>query len=153
MALDKCIAAFFLVVSVAYGYTSVTYRLLPFERNMVFLPTTLPNVLAVLAGVLSLIILIMPAGKIKTDDALVFKKPHILQASTLIIAMVGYALLLRPAGFIPSTTVFLLTTGWVLGERKLHIMVPIATFSSVFIWYLVQETLGLFLRPLPGFLS
>jgi len=153
MSLDKCIAALFLVISVAYGYASVTYQLLPFERNMVFLPTTLPNVLAVLAGVLSLIILISPAEKINIDDALVFKKPHVIQTTTLIIAMIVYALLLRPAGFILSTTVFLMATGWILGERKLEIMTPIAVFSSVFIWYLVQETLGLYLRPLPGFLS
>jgi putative tricarboxylic transport membrane protein len=67
--------------------------------------------------------------------------------------MVLYALALRPVGFIASTTLFLAGTGWILGERKLHVMVPVALLGAGAIWFLVQEALGIFLRPLPWFFS
>jgi len=161
MVLDKCIAAIFFVVSIAYGYSSYTYQLLPFERNMVFLPNTLPNALAIIAGVLSLIIILTPRQTITDDEpagdtidaAKLIKEYEIGQALYLVTAMIVYALALRPIGFIPSTAIFLIATGWILGERKLHIMTPIAIFTAMSIWYLVQETLGLFLRPLPWFLT
>ena len=39
------------------------------------------------------------------------------------------------------------------GERKFHLLVPIAIATAGLIWYLVQETLGIFLRPWPAFFS
>ena len=63
--------------------------------------------------------------------------------------MVAYALLLRPAGFLLSTTVFLFAGSFILGERKLHVMLPVALIASGSIWHLVQEVLGIFLRPWP----
>ena len=58
MTLDKCIAVLFLTVSIIYGYASYTYPLLPFERNMVFLPNTMPLALSVLGILISSIIII-----------------------------------------------------------------------------------------------
>jgi putative tricarboxylic transport membrane protein len=39
----------------------------------------------------------------------------------------------------------------ILGERKLYILIPVAAIATGSIWYLVQEVLGIFLRPLPSF--
>ena len=157
MALDKWIAVFFLLVSTIYGLTAFDYSLLPFERNLVFLPNTLPKALSVLGVVLSSLILLAPkAPKHNADTALDlanFRQYKIGQALGLIAAMLLYALVLRLIGFIPATTLFLLGSGFILGERKLHIMLPIALGAAIFIWYLVQELLGIFLRPLPWFMS
>ena len=66
MALDKWIAALFLVGGLIYGYAAFTYPLLPFERNMPFLPNTLPLVLSAVAVLLSVLILLAPRA---TADA------------------------------------------------------------------------------------
>ncbi len=161
MALDKWIATLFLIVSMAYGYSAFSYQLLPFEKFMVFLPNTMPNALAIIAGALSLLIILTPAQSTTDDDtvddsesdATLLKDFEIKQAVSLVIAMIVYAVSLRSIGFLLSTALFLIVTGWLLGERKLHIMVPVALISSVGVWYLVQEALGLFLRPLPWFLT
>ena len=160
MTLDKAIAAVFLVVALIYGYSAFTYPLLPFERNMSFLPNTLPMALSVLAVILAMIIILSPKAKPDASGDVLgdiniarLRDYKIGQALGLLAAMVLYALALRPVGFIPATTLFLVGTGWILGERKLHIMIPIALVGAGSIWYLVQETLGIFLRPLPGFLS
>ena len=159
--LDKWIAACFLVITLAYGYSTVTYQLLPFERYMVFLPTTLPSGLAIISGLLCLLIILTPSQQTEdsdpeTEDAGIAKyleQYEVGQALYLVLAMIAFALALRPIGFLTTTTLFLVATGWILGERKLKLMIPIAAFAAFFIWYLVQETLGLYLRPLPWFLS
>jgi len=159
--LDKWIAALFLVVTIAYGYSTATYQLLPFERNMVFLPTTLPTGLTIIAALLCMLIILTPNQPTQDSDpetedrgiAGYIEQYEVGQALYLILAMVAYALALRPIGFLATTTLFLIVTGWILGERKLRLMIPIAAFSAFSIWYLVQVTLGLYLRPLPWFLS
>ncbi len=160
MALDKWIAVVFLVIALVYGYASYTYPLLPFERNMVFLPNTMPMVLSGLGILFSLIIILIPK---KTADAAGdalgdFDIPRLRdnktgQALGLIAAMVFYALALRPVGFLAATTLFLFGTGWILGERKVHTLILSALVGAGSVWYLVQEALGIFLRPLPWFMS
>ena len=160
MALDKWIAVFFLLLCIVYGYASFTYPLLPFERNMAFLPNTMPMVLSVAGAFLALVILLMPPPKADAEgdalgsiDVAKLRKYQIGPALALIAAMIVYALALRPVGFLAATTAFLVGTGWILGERKLHVMVPVALFGAGAVWFLVQEMLGIFLRPLPGWLS
>lgn len=160
MALDKWIAVVFLVIALVYGYTAFTYPLLPFERYMVFLPNTMPMVLSGLGILLSLII-ILTSGKAADGggealdgiDISLLRNGKVGQALGLIVAMTLYALALRPVGFIASTTLFLFATGWILGERKLHVMILSALVGAGVIWWLVQEALGIFLRPLPWFMS
>jgi putative tricarboxylic transport membrane protein len=160
MALDKCIAVIFLVICIIYGYAAYTYPLLPFERNMTFLPNTMPMVLSVLGVSFALLILLAPSPKADAEgDALgninlkKWREYKVGQALGLIALMIVYALTLRPIGFIAATSLFLVGAGWTLGERKLVTMIGVALIGALCIWYLVQETLGIYLRPLPWFLS
>jgi putative tricarboxylic transport membrane protein len=150
MSLDRYIAIFFLVISLVYGYAAFHYPLLPFERNMAFLPNTMPMVLGALGALLSLLVLVSPRAR-DADPVkpLSFERGHMLQALALLLAMVLFALALRPLGFILSTSLFLTGCGAILGERKFHFMLPIAALSAFAIWYLVQEVLGIFMRPWP----
>jgi putative tricarboxylic transport membrane protein len=61
--------------------------------------------------------------------------------------------MLRPAGFLLSTTVFLFAGSAVLGERKWLRMLLVAGLATGCVWYLVQEVLGIFLRPFPFFMG
>lgn len=67
--------------------------------------------------------------------------------------MVVYALCLRPLGFLFSSSAFLIIGSFILGERKWHIMISVALIATASVWYLVQEVLGIFLRPLPMFMG
>lgn len=160
MALDKRIAVVFLVIALIYGYTAYTYPLLPFELYMVFLPNTMPMALSGLGILFSLIIILTPTkpadgdGEAPDDFAIPrLRDAKAAQALGLIAAMVVYALALRPIGFLAATTMFLMGTGWILGERKPLIMILSAVLGAGIIWYLVQEALGIYLRPLPWFMS
>ena len=134
--------------------TRTGFRYKPALRALTVLPIITPPFVIGLA----LILLLAPKPKAEDDvlgdiDIAQFRQYKIGQALGLLAAMVLYALALRPVGFIASTTLFLVGTGWILGERKLHIMVPVALLGAGVIWFLVQEALGIFLRPLPWFFS
>jgi len=162
MTLDRSIAFIFLVLCIVYSYTafvSMEASLLPFERNMSFLPNTMPKWLGIL-GAISALVVIFTTGPENAhqpgEGDIDFRRLgdyKIGQALMLIGAMIAYALLLRSFGFIASTALFLIGGSVILGERKWQVMIPVSLFATFFIWYLVQEVLGIFLRPWPFFLG
>ena len=161
MALDRWIALVILIICLAYGYTAfftMDAGLPPFmQRNPVW-PSTFPKVLAVMAVLTALVIVLgleKPAGDPKPLDINYRRLGDykVGQALGLLVLMVAYALLLRPAGFLLSTVGFLILGSVVLGERKFHIMIPVSLLAAGIIWYLVQVVLGIFLRPWPFFLG
>ncbi|MCF6327504.1 MAG: tripartite tricarboxylate transporter TctB family protein [Devosiaceae bacterium] len=161
MALDRWIALSVLLISIAYGYAAfftMDGSLPPFMQRNPIWPSTFPKALSVMAIITSLIILLgfeKGSGGPK-DGEINYRRLgdyKIGQATALLAMMAAYALLLRPAGFLPSTVLFLIFGAIVLGERNYKILIPIALFAAGFIWYLVQVVLGIFLRPWPFFLG
>jgi putative tricarboxylic transport membrane protein len=74
------------------------------------------------------------------------------QAILLLVMMVLYAFTLRPLGFFISTIGFLSLSSIILGERGFIKLLVITGSATFVIWYLVEQVLGIFLRPLPAFL-
>ncbi|WP_420406352.1 tripartite tricarboxylate transporter TctB family protein [Nisaea sp.] len=158
MTLDKWIAALFLAAALLYGYAAFDYPLLPFERHMSFKPNTWPIVLSVAAVILAFLILISPRKAAVEESAAEIELSRLGdyklgQAALIVLSMILYAFALRPIGFLAATTLFLTATGAILGERNFKLLVPIAVAGALFVWLIVQEALGIFLRPFPGFLS
>ena len=163
MALDRWIALVFIVFCCAYGYLAffTMDQLLPpfMQRNPVW-PSTFPKILSVMGVLVGLVVLL---GLEKPDNEaqpsateINYRRLHeykLGQALLLLSLMVVYALSLRPAGFLISTTVFLVAGSAILGERKWHIMILVSVLATGFVWYLVQQVLGIFLRPFPFFMG
>ncbi len=160
MKLDRAIALLFFLLFVVYGYTAffvMDGSLAPFmQRNPVW-PSTFPKGIAILGVLASLYVLL---GFEKSEE----EKPAEIdlsrlgqykfgQAISLLGLMVAYAVLLRPAGFLLSTTLFLIISAWVLGERRFILLLFVSAVAGGAVWYLVQGVLGIFLRPLPFFLG
>ena len=160
MTLERAIALIFVAVCLAYGYTAFVVMeagLLPFERNMTFLPNVLPKWLSVLGAVVGAAVLVQSRGaperEAEQDDIDVrnLGQYKLGQAVLLLVLMTAYALSLRPVGFLTATTLFLVLGAVILGERRYAVLIPVAVLSAFLIWYLVQEMLGIFLRPWPWF--
>ena len=160
MALDRWIALVLLGICLAYGYAAwftMDDNLAPFMRRNPIWPSTFPKILSVLGIIAASVILL---GLEKSEDT---KEAEIDyrrlgeyktgQAVLLLMLMVAYALCLRPVGFLLSTTVFLIAGSFILGERKWLVMIPVAVIATASVWYLVQEVLGIYMRPLPGFIG
>jgi putative tricarboxylic transport membrane protein len=161
MTLDRAIAGIFVLLCLIYGYTAfvaMEASLLPFELNMTFLPNTMPKWLSVLGVIVGLVVVIQTGPKASTEidaseiDYRNLRQYKLGQALFLLSLMVAYALLLRPIGFLTATTLFLAVGSIILGERKYTLLIPIAVSTAFLIWYLVQEVLGIFLRPWPWFI-
>ncbi len=159
MALDRWIALILLGVCTAYGYTAwftMDANLAPFMQRNPIWPSTFPKLLSVLAIAASLVILFgLEKGETKELD-IDYRRLHeykLGQAVLLLGLMVTYALCLRPVGFLISTSMFLILGSFFLGERKWHVMIPIALIATFIVWYLVQEVLGIYMRPLPTLLG
>jgi putative tricarboxylic transport membrane protein len=128
MALDRWIALVFIAFVRLYGYLAffTMDQLLPpfMQRNPVW-PSTFPKVLSVLGIIVGLIVLFGLEGATEESEPsatdINYRRLHdykIGQALMLLALMVAYALMLRPAGFLMSTTVFLMGGSAILGERK-----------------------------------
>ncbi|MEQ8331908.1 tripartite tricarboxylate transporter TctB family protein [Nisaea sp.] len=158
MPLDKWIAALFLAGALLYGFAAFEYPLLPFERHMSFKPNTWPTVLSVAAVILSFLILVSPRkpaaeGTAPEIDLSRLGDYKVGQALLIVLSMILFAVALRPVGFLAATTLFLVATGMILGERNFKLLVPVAIGGAVFVWLVVQEALGIFLRPFPSLMS
>jgi putative tricarboxylic transport membrane protein len=163
MALDRWIALIFIVFCCSYGYLAfftMDQDVPPFMQRNPIWPSTFPKVLAALGIIVGLAVLLglekPDAEKEPSATDINYRRLHeykLGQALALLGLMVAYALLLRPAGFIIATVLFLVAGSTVLGERKFHVMIPVSLIAAGFVWYLVQQVLGIFLRPLPFFLG
>lgn len=159
MALDRWVALFVFFLCAFYGYTAwfaMDHLLAPVLRNNPIWPSTFPKVLAIGGMIFALAVVL---GVEKEDEPkpleINYKRLHdynLVQALALLALMVVYALVLRPLGFLASTFLFLSLGSLILGERRYLMIAVIAAVAAGSVWYLVEQVLGIFLRPLPTFL-
>jgi putative tricarboxylic transport membrane protein len=157
MALDRWIALVLLGICLAYGYAAwftMDGNMAPFMKRNPIWPSTFPKVLSVL-GIIACCFILLGVEKTTPKEAEIDYRRlgdyHIGQAVMLLGLMVLYALCLRPAGFMLSTSGFLILGAVILGERKWPLLITISLIATFVVWYLVQEVLGIYMRPLPGF--
>lgn len=159
MALDRWIALVLLGICLVYGYTAwftMDGSLAPFMKRNPIWPSSFPKVLSIFGVIATLVILLGVEKSTPKPAEIDYRRLHeykLGQALLLLALMVIYALCLRPLGFLISTSSFLILGSVILGERKWHVMVPVALIATFAVWGLVQEVLGIYMRPLPGFLG
>ena len=151
--IDRYIAVALLAFSIGYGYLAWTHPLLPFEARMPFKPNTMPLGLAGLGIVFSSSLLLLPSNDTLEKDAEGWRGFAWKNTALLIGLAIGYAFLLRPIGFIASTTLFIVLSSRVLGETNFIRSVVIGLISSGTIWYLVDDVLGIYLVALPAMIG
>ena len=159
MALDRWVALVLLGICLTYGYTAwfmMDGSLPPIMKRLAVWPSSFPKVLSIAGIILSSIVLLgIEKGEVKVGD-IDYRRLHeykLGQALALLGLMVAYAILLRPAGFLLATSGFLIGGSVILGERRWVVMIVVSAIATFGIWYLVQEVLGIFLRPLPFFMG
>ena len=159
MALDRWVALVLLGICLVYGYTAwftMDGALPPIMKRLAVWPSSFPKVLSIAGIILSLIVVLgIEKGDLKVWD-IDYRRLHeykLGQALALLGLMVAYAILLRPAGFLLATSGFLIGGSVILGERRWSVMFVVSSIATFGIWYLVQEVLGIFLRPMPFFMG
>ncbi|MGP1394091.1 MAG: tripartite tricarboxylate transporter TctB family protein [Inquilinaceae bacterium] len=144
---DRLGALLLLAFSVFYGVRIFHIPLLPFQADQAFTARTLPEALAVLGIVLSLILL-FKRGSAAGPDLAGFRW---VQAGLLCGLMVIYGLTVRPGGFLIATSLFLIGGFLVLGERRVVLILGASVPLVVAFWALMTQVLGVYIPPLPTF--
>ena len=160
MKLEKYIALILCLIFILYGYEAffTMDELLPpiLKRNPVW-PSTFPKILAAFGFFISILILLnIEKNEVNTSENLDYKKVtnhSYFKVILLILGMVLYALNLRYLGFILSSFLFLSLSSFLLGERNFVKCLIIILISTISIWYLVNEVLGIYMNPYPLFLK
>jgi putative tricarboxylic transport membrane protein len=116
-------------------------------------PSSFPKAIALIGIFLGFMQLVFWSGKGDSPELDLKNLGQYKWKETLSIValMVAYALLLRTLGFVAATILFLSLSAAALGERKFVVLILIAAITSFGIWYLVDQVLGIYLRPWPSF--
>jgi putative tricarboxylic transport membrane protein len=137
-------ALFILTLSIGYGYMAYQIKLFPGDELEAMTARTLPLVLSAMGIVFSLILLATGNRKdIGGNIAGLDWKPVILLM--LLSLLYGYSL--NWLGFLVSTTLFLIAGFWILGEKRLKILLLVAVPFVFIFWFGLTQLLEIYLAP------
>ncbi len=149
MAREKVGALVILLFSAAYGLLARNIPLSFLSQQEVFTARTMPYGLAVIGIVLAFFILVLPTvdpeGKKSLSETT--KGMDWSTAIQLVILMLIFGLIMKWLGFILSSILFLLGGFWVLGERRIKLMLFSALLLVAVLWFIMAFLLGVYLAP------
>ncbi len=140
---SKIISLLFFIFSGFYLYTAYQIRVFAFDENAAFNARTFPVYLGYAGLIFSALYIILPERKPSNVDVSILEyKKTIL----LVVLMIIYGITILKAGYFLSTSIFLVLSYIVLGERR-WIWVFILSFPFVAIFmYLLHGLLNIYLR-------
>jgi len=140
---SKIISLLFFIFSGFYLYTAYQIRVFAFDENAAFNARTFPVYLGYAGLIFSALYIILPERKPSNVDVSILEyKKTIL----LVVLMIIYGITILKAGYFLSTSIFLVLSYIVLGERR-WIWIFILSFPFVAIFmYLLHGLLNIYLR-------
>ena len=140
---SKIISLLFFIFSGFYLYTAHQIQVFTFDENAAFNAKTFPIYLGYAGLVLSALYTILPETKQSSVDLKVLDYKKTLG---LVILMILYGLTILRAGYFLSTSIFLVASYIILGERKwIWIFTLSFPFVAIFM-YLLHGLLNIYLR-------
>lgn len=146
---DRIGALLMLVFSLFYWLHIDDIRVLPFQASSAMTGQTIPEILAVLGVGLSVLALLRPSS----SEKLVLTGFQWRRAALICLLMIAYGFTVRPVGFLISTSLFLIGSIVVLGERRAWVILVASVPLVVLFWALMTQVLGVFIEPWPEFLG
>jgi putative tricarboxylic transport membrane protein len=149
MSKDKVGALFFLVLSLFYGLMTFNIPLNVMAEKAFFTARTVPVTLAVFGIIISLLLLILPSPDADGRNSIMktFRGFNWKRAGLLLVLMILYGLIIKLAGFIISTILFLIVGFRILGERRVKILLLASIPFVIVFWFLLNKILGVYLEP------
>jgi len=138
----KIISLLFFIFSAFYLYTAYQIRVFSFDENAAFNAKTFPIYLGYFGMFIAALKIVLPEKASEEVDQkfLNYKKTLIL-----VLIMVAYGLIIRPVGFFLSTSLFLISSYYFLGERRwLRMFMLSFPFVAIFM-FLIHGLLDIYL--------
>ena len=111
---DRIFAILALLVVLGYGWIAFTVIKAPFQYDPLG-PESWPQILALVAALCCLAILFRP-----DPERFKLNGPTALKITLMLIALIGYAALFEPAGFLLATALFATLASLLLGAKIPH---------------------------------
>ncbi len=138
----KIISLLFFIFSAFYLYTAYQIRVFSFDENAAFNAKTFPIYLGYFGMFIAALKIVLPE---KTSEEVDQKFLNYKKTLILILIMVAYGLTIRPVGFFLSTSLFLISSYYFLGERRwLRMFMLSFPFVAIFM-FLVHGLLDIYL--------
>lgn len=149
MAREKVGALLILLFSVAYGLLARNIQLSFLSQQEVFTARTMPYGLAIAGIVLSLAIIVLPTVDPAGKNSLVQETKGMdwSTAILLVVLMLMFGLIMKWLGFILSSILFLLGGFFILGERRIILMILSAVLLVLALWFIMSVLLGVYIAP------
>ena len=138
----KIISLLFFVLSAFYLYSAHQIRVFSFDENAPFNAKTFPIYLGYFGMFIAALKIVLPE---KASEEVDQKFLNYKKTLVLVLIMVIYGLTIRPVGFFLSTSLFLLSSYYFLGERRwLRMFMLSFPFVAIFM-FLVHGLLDIYL--------
>jgi len=138
----KIISLLFFIFSAFYLYTAYQIRVFSFDENAAFNAKTFPIYLGYFGMFIAALKIVLPE---KASEEVDQKFLNYKKTLVLVLIMVIYGLIIRPVGFFLSTSLFLLSSYYFLGERRwLRMFMLSFPFVAIFM-FLVHGLLDIYL--------
>ncbi|WP_022851517.1 tripartite tricarboxylate transporter TctB family protein [Limisalsivibrio acetivorans] len=149
MTREKLGGLVMLIFSIAYGIQAFRLPLSFLAQQESFNSRTMPLALAVAGIVFSLAILILPTVDPDGKPTLgqVTKGMEFKKTGLLIVSMIIYGLIMKWIGFLISSAIFLMAGFYILGERRIKIMLLGAIPLVIVLWIIMSLLLGVYIAP------
>lgn len=149
MKTEKAGALILLTFSIAYGLLAYKIPLTLLAQRETFNARTMPFALGIIGTLLSFLILVLPSGQTDEKDNVkdAFRGLDWPSTGLLIGMMIFYSITLRFLGFVISSTIFLVGGFYILGERRIWLLLIGSVPLVLFIWFLMSRILGMYIAP------
>ncbi|MFW2368479.1 MAG: tripartite tricarboxylate transporter TctB family protein [Desulforhopalus sp.] len=149
MAREKVGALVMLLFSIAYGLLATNIQLTFLSQQETFTARTMPYALAVMGSLLSLAILVFPTVDPAGRNSLREETSGMDWATAiqLVVLMMFFGLTMKWLGFIVASILFLLVGFWILGERRVKLMLFAAIPLVFVLWGIMSVLLGVYIAP------
>ena len=138
----KIISLLFFIFSAFYLYTAYQIRVFSFDENAAFNAKTFPIYLGYFGMFIAGLKIALPE---KTSEEVDQKFLNYKKTLILVLIMVAYGLTIRPVGFFLSTSLFLISSYYFLGERRwLRMFMLSFPFVAIFM-FLIHGLLDIYL--------
>ena len=149
MKTGKAGALILLTFSIAYGLLAFKIPLTLLGQRETFNARTMPFALGIIGTLLSFLILVLPSDQTDEEDKVkdAFRGLDWPRVGLLIGIMIFYSITLRFLGFVISSTIFLVGGFYILGERRIWLLLIGSVPLVLFIWFLMSRILGMYIAP------
>jgi putative tricarboxylic transport membrane protein len=142
---DRFGGLLFLLLSVTYGYYAADIPLLPGDRFEPFHAQTLPYWLSGLGIILSILLIGLKSDSTSESD--VISNSNLLLMLGLMAFTFVFSVALPWLGFPVTTSIFLASSYWLLGERRPKMLLFASVPFALVFWLLLTQVLDVYIAP------